>query len=113
MTFRVRWPDGSEADCYSPSLVMHDHLAAGSAYPLDDFVRRSTEALRVASERVRARHGFACTSAMQQEEEILRAAAGFDGGTVAVLRMEPPLPDPATTATTATATTVTATGAHA
>ncbi|WP_259336547.1 MSMEG_0570 family nitrogen starvation response protein, partial [Clavibacter phaseoli] len=81
MTFRVRWPDGSEADCYSPSLVMHDHLAAGSEYPLDDFVRRSTAALRVASERVRARYGFACTSAMQQEEEILRAAAGFDGGT--------------------------------
>ena len=49
MTFRVRWPDGSEADCYSPSLVMHDHLAAGSEYPLDDFVRRSTEALRVAN----------------------------------------------------------------
>jgi uncharacterized repeat protein (TIGR04042 family) len=92
MTFRVRWPDGSEADCYSPSLVMHDHLAPGSEYPLDDFVRRSTSALRIASERVRARYGFACTSAMQQEEEILRAAAAFDGGTVAVLRMEPPLP---------------------
>jgi len=92
---------------------MHDHLAAGSAYPLDDFVRRSTEALRVASERVRARYGFACTSAMQQEEEILRAAAGFDGGIVAVLRMEPPLPDPAMTATaTATTATATATGAR-
>jgi uncharacterized repeat protein (TIGR04042 family) len=102
MTFQVRWPDGSEADCYSPSLVMHDHLAAGSEYPLDDFVRRSTAALRVASERVRARYGFACTSAMQQEEEILRAAAGFDGGTVVVLRMEPPLPDPAPATATAT-----------
>jgi uncharacterized repeat protein (TIGR04042 family) len=92
MTFRIRWPDGTEASCYSPSLVMHDHLVAGADYPLADFVTRSTTALEIASRRVRARYGFACTSAMQQQEEILAAAAAFDGGTVTVLAMHPPLP---------------------
>ena len=92
MTFHVRWPDGVEERCYSPSLVMHDFLAAGESYPLEDFVGRSTEALRLASERVRAKFGFACTSALQQESEILAAAARFDGGRVRVLAMDPPLP---------------------
>jgi uncharacterized repeat protein (TIGR04042 family) len=92
MTFRIRWPDGTEASCYSPSLVMHDHLVAGADYPLADFVTRSTAALEIASQRVRARYGFACTSAMQQQDEILAAAAAFDGGTVTVLAMHPPLP---------------------
>ena len=92
MTFHVRWPDGVEERCYSPSLVMHDYLAEGESYPIEDFVGRSTEALRLASERVRAKFGFACTSALQQESEILAAAARFDGGRVRVLAMDPPLP---------------------
>ena len=48
MTFRVRWPDGSETSCYSPSLVVHDHLVTGAEYPLAEFVDRSTTALRLA-----------------------------------------------------------------
>ncbi len=92
MTFGVRWPDGTEASCYSPSLVMHDYLERGAVYPLDDFVRRSTAALDLASDRVRAKYGFVCTSAMQQKSEILETAAGFDGGVVEILRMEPALP---------------------
>lgn len=92
MTFRVRWPDGAEASCYSPSLVMHDYLTAGAEYPLTEFVERSTTALKEAGQRVKARYGFECTSAMQQEREILDAAAGYDGGVVQVVAMEPPLP---------------------
>ncbi len=92
MTFSVRWPDGIETTCYSPSLVMHDYLSARSSYPVADFVARSCEALGVASERVRATFGVACTSAMQQADEIKDLAAGYPTGTVTVLRMEPPLP---------------------
>lgn len=92
MTFDVRWPDGTEASCYSPSLVMHDYLDQGAVYPLDDFVNRSAAALDVASERVLAKYGFVCTSAMQQKSEILETASFFAGGTVEILRMEPPLP---------------------
>ncbi|SMH49410.1 MSMEG_0570 family protein [Rathayibacter oskolensis] len=92
MTFHVRWPDGSEERCYSPSLVMHDYLAAGDQYPVEDFVARSVEALDIASERVRAKFGFACTSAMQQRSEIVETARRFDGGTVRVLAMDPVRP---------------------
>ena len=45
MTFSVRWPDGRVDACYSPSLVMHDHLTPGTTYRVDDFTRRSGTAL--------------------------------------------------------------------
>lgn len=94
MTFHVRWPDGSEERCYSPSLVMHDFLEAGGQYPVADFVSRSSEALRIASDRVRERFGFACTSAMQQQSDIVETSRRFDGGTVRVLAMDPPAVTP-------------------
>lgn len=93
MTFDVRWPDGSTASCYSPSLVMHDHLETGGRYRVAEFVDRSSRALREASDRVQVRYGMACASAVQQEAEIRQVAALFDAdGEVEVLAMEPPLP---------------------
>jgi uncharacterized repeat protein (TIGR04042 family) len=92
MTFHVRWPDGVEDRCYSPSLVMHDFLEVGATYPVEEFVGRTTRALDIASDRVAARYGMRCTSAAEQQEEIARAAARFGGGDVLVLAMEPPLP---------------------
>lgn len=93
MVVRVRWPDDTVQDCYSPSLVMHDHLIAGRSYPIDDFVVRSTTALAEASDRVRAKFGFACTSAAATTEQILRAAGRFrNNELVSVVAMEPPLP---------------------
>ncbi len=91
MTFEVRWPDGRETSYYSPSLVMHDFLEEGARYPVSDFVARTGEALAIASERVRARYGIACTSAMHSRETISAHATGFIAGEVEVLRMEPPL----------------------
>lgn len=92
MRFAVRWPDGAETSHYSPSLVMHDYLVAGLRYPLEEFVSRTSEALDVASERVRAKYGFACTSAMASQEGIAAAAAAYTDGDVTVLNMEPGLP---------------------
>jgi len=93
MTFTVSWPDGSITDCYSPSLVMHDYISTDSDYPLPDFVDRITAALDLASDRVRAKFGFACTSAMAQRDEITAKAQAFPVATsVRVLRMHPPLP---------------------
>lgn len=93
MTFTIRWPNGQTHRCYSPSLVMHDHLQAGAAYPVTDFVGRVGRALTEASDRVRERYGFACTSAAEQQEQIEQAAAAFAGDDlVHVLALEPPLP---------------------
>ncbi len=92
MTFRVRWPDGTIQDCYSPSLVMHDHLDVGASYTVADFNDRCTTALTEAAERVRAKYGFACTSAAATSADIASAAQSFNPtDTVRVLSMIPPL----------------------
>lgn len=78
MHFHVRWPDQSETRCYSPSLVVQDFLTPGQAYPLPDFLGRTREALGIASERVRAKFGFACSQAMDQLAEIEQIAQRFD-----------------------------------
>jgi len=78
MHFRVRWPDGSAQRCYSPSLVIKDFFTPGESYPLADFLQRSRTALAIASDRVRAKYGFACGSAAAQLEAIERTAARFE-----------------------------------
>ena len=81
MRFRVRWPDGSTEECYSPSLVIKDHLAVGETYPVGDFLRRSRIALTIASDRVREKYGFACSRALGQLARIETAAARFGAAT--------------------------------
>jgi uncharacterized repeat protein (TIGR04042 family) len=91
MHFHVRWPDASETRCYSPSLVVRDFLTPQQDYPLSDFLARTREALGIASERVRAKFGFACSQAMDQLAEIEDLARRFEaqpGATVTVLRFE-------------------------
>jgi uncharacterized repeat protein (TIGR04042 family) len=92
MTFDVQWPDGRVQRCYSPSLVMHDYLSTGSDYTVADFLDRSGTALREASERVRAKFGFACTSAAQTSDEIVSTATEFPKtATIRVVAMQPGL----------------------
>jgi uncharacterized repeat protein (TIGR04042 family) len=92
MTFDVQWPDGRVQSCYSPSLVMHDYLSSGSDYTVAEFVDRSTRALDEASERVRAKFGFACSSAAWTRQEIVGAATGFPSdATIRVVSMRPAL----------------------
>ncbi|HSI57223.1 MAG TPA: MSMEG_0570 family nitrogen starvation response protein [Ideonella sp.] len=79
MHYRLRWPDETEATCYSPSLVIKDFFAPGAAYPLPEFLARIREATHIASERVRAKYGFACSMAHDQLGEIERTAAAFAG----------------------------------
>ncbi|MGV9711968.1 MSMEG_0570 family nitrogen starvation response protein [Gordonia sp. NPDC003424] len=95
MTFTVRWPDGIVQNCYSPSLVMHDHLDVGGHYTVDDFRERATTALGEAAERVRAKYGFACTSAAATADDINRAATRYERDSlIEVVDMQPPLPAP-------------------
>ena len=75
--FSVRWPDQSVTECYSPSTVVKDYLRAGQSYPMDQFVTLSRDALTVASERVRARYGYACSSARDQLLAIEHRAQKF------------------------------------
>ncbi|CAP57691.1 conserved hypothetical protein [Gluconacetobacter diazotrophicus PA1 5] len=93
MIFRVRWPDGAESDCYSPSLVVRDHFTPGTDYPVADFMDRAGVALTEASERVRARYGFPCSRAAGQLRTIRQICAGFldrPDARVRVLSLESP-----------------------
>jgi uncharacterized repeat protein (TIGR04042 family) len=77
MWFIVRWPDGASDTCYSPSLVIKDYLCEGETYPLADFLARSREALQIASGRVKAKYGHACSLALGQLRKIETSAARF------------------------------------
>lgn len=77
MRFRIRWPDGTPETCYSPSLVIKDYFAVGADYPLADFLARSRAALNIASDRVKAKYGMACSRAMAQLARIETAAGAF------------------------------------
>lgn len=88
MRFQIRWPDGTEAFCYSPSLVIKDYLKVGETYTLADFLDKSRTALNIASDRVRAKYGFPCGRAMGQLQLIESTADQFqnlENPTVSVL----------------------------
>ncbi|NTI78435.1 MSMEG_0570 family nitrogen starvation response protein [Rhizobium rhizogenes] len=73
--FTIRWPDGQEENCYSPSTAIHRHLEAGQTYEISDFLGRARAGLAEASARVVAKYGFACSSALDQLASIETTAA--------------------------------------
>jgi uncharacterized repeat protein (TIGR04042 family) len=94
MRFLVRWPDGEEVLCYSPSLVVRDYLVVGGSYAVPDFVLRSRTMLGIASERVKSKFGFHCSAAMDQLAQIEARAALLDpadpSASVTILRFDLP-----------------------
>lgn len=77
MTYRLRWPDSSESECYSPSLVIRDCFEPGADYAVEDFLRRMREATAIASARVQAKYGFPCSRAQAQLDAIEAQARRF------------------------------------
>jgi uncharacterized repeat protein (TIGR04042 family) len=77
MRFRIRWPDGADETCYSPSLVVKEHLGAGESYELGDFLARCRTALLIASDRVKEKYGHACSLALGQLAGIEGTCAKF------------------------------------
>ena len=78
MHFDIRWPDATQSHCYSPSLIIKDYFQPGQSYPLEQFVTQAREALHIASDRVQAKFGFTCSSAMDQLQQIEQLARQFD-----------------------------------
>ncbi len=88
MRMSVRWPNGALESCYSPSLVLKDYFQAGRSYPLADFRDRSRAALTAASERVKAKYGFACARAADELARIEALCRAFAGLTDALVHVE-------------------------
>jgi uncharacterized repeat protein (TIGR04042 family) len=87
--FEIRWPNGAQEICYSPSLIVKDYFTPAQSYPLDDFVERSRTALKIASDRVQAKYGMPCSLALGQLQKIEQQAAQFtaqDNSQVQVIR---------------------------
>lgn len=77
VTFCLRWPDGTEETCYSPSTVIREHLTPGVSYPLADFMDRALNGLDQAAQRVEAKCGFRCSSADAQAARIKSRASAY------------------------------------
>ena len=77
MHYHLRWPDASVSVCYSPSLVIKDYFEPGASYALPDFLQRIREATQIASDRVAAKFGFACSRAADQLAHIESRAQAF------------------------------------
>ena len=68
--FQLEWPDGQTSTLYSPSTVIFDYFRPGDSLLVSELEARGVEALRAASERVRARYGFACTRTDEEESQL-------------------------------------------
>lgn len=70
--FTVQLPDGAQKDCYSPSSIVRTYFTKGEEMPVTEFLTRSRKAFGEASERIRAKFGFSCSSASAQLADIER-----------------------------------------
>ena len=92
MHFNIQWPNGKRERCYSPSYIIEEYLEPGRSYAVPEFLQRTQTALEIASERVRQRYGFACSSAIDQLRELESSSALLSDderrGSVTVLDFE-------------------------
>ncbi|MDC9596128.1 MSMEG_0570 family nitrogen starvation response protein [Xenorhabdus anantnagensis] len=72
VNFTVKWPNGELFQYYAPSTVIYEYLFIGQRYPSTQFLHQIENGLHAASERVRTRYGFACSSAMDNLAMIKR-----------------------------------------
>ena len=89
MHFRVEWPDGKQEDYYSPSLVIKEYFSEATDYSVEEFLEKARISLKIASDRVLAKYGFACGRAMGSLQRIEQSAGqyGTEGGSVRVIRL--------------------------
>lgn len=80
--FTIRLPGGQTRQCYSPSTVIRDYFRPSEEMSASEFLARSRKAMGAASDRVRAKHGFACASAAAQLESIEQWLHGCPGDAV-------------------------------
>ena len=76
--FHVRWPDRTETACYSPSTVIREYFQSGQIFEKSAFLQQARLGLTSASERVRQKFGFACSSAMDQLHAIETISRQFE-----------------------------------
>jgi uncharacterized repeat protein (TIGR04042 family) len=76
---QLHWPDGEATELYSPSTVVFEFLRPGEELSVDELGERGIKALQAASERVRARYGFACTRTDEEAARLKALIKRFQG----------------------------------
>jgi uncharacterized repeat protein (TIGR04042 family) len=74
----LHWPDGHRSRLYSPSTVVLQHLPPGSEMSVAELRTAGLRALAEASERVRARYGFACTRTDEEAARLQELTGRYD-----------------------------------
>jgi uncharacterized repeat protein (TIGR04042 family) len=66
----IIWPTGNRDSVYSPSSVIKNYFKAGESLTVEQFQSKAEEALKNASQRVKERFGFECSSAMGELDRL-------------------------------------------
>jgi uncharacterized repeat protein (TIGR04042 family) len=74
---QLQWPDGRSSELYSPSTSILNHLQPGETLSVAELQTRAMLALKQASERVRARYGFACTRTDEEWHKLQISVASY------------------------------------
>ena len=77
VNFEIEWPDDTVTTHYSPSTVVREYFRPGERLAIPALLERSENAMSRASDRVVAKFGFACSSAMDTRAEIAAYAEKF------------------------------------
>jgi uncharacterized repeat protein (TIGR04042 family) len=88
VVLQLEWPDGRRTALYSPSTVILQHLAPGERLTAAALRSKALLALAEASERVRARYGFACTRTDEERVRLERTLADYDPEAIVEIRRE-------------------------
>jgi uncharacterized repeat protein (TIGR04042 family) len=82
----LHWPDGEASRFYSPSTVVYEFLKPGDTLSISELEQRGLAALREASERVRARYGFACTRTDEEASKLQKRLAMYSRSEMVAVR---------------------------
>ncbi|KAA1243129.1 MSMEG_0570 family nitrogen starvation response protein [Aquimarina sp. RZ0] len=74
----IELPDRRTDQIYSPSSIIETYFNPGDDLPIDTFLSICSEGLEEASERVRQKFGYACTSAIAEYQRIHVLCQNYD-----------------------------------
>ena len=74
----IELPDQTKDQIYSPSSVIKEYFNPGEDLTVSKFLTTCNEGLQEASERVRQKFGYACTSAIAESQRIHTLCKNYD-----------------------------------
>ena len=73
----IEWPNKETDQVYSPSSVVKEYFNSGETLTVQEFLNTCNQSLDIASERVREKFGYACTSAQSESQRIEEKCKNF------------------------------------